>query len=94
MKTKFTQLVKLHKQKLNEVEIELITVNNKIASLKSSINLINENIKSLSTPTKGTFYQLNSYQNNLNSYILEIDELNKNIESLIMKKNQIELKMK
>lgn len=94
MKTKFTQLVKLKKQQLNEIEIELVTINNKIASLKDEINKINEAIKSISKPSKGTFRELNSTQEAFHSYMFEIEELNKRVESLILKRNQVELKMK
>ncbi len=94
MKTKFTQIVKIKKQKLEQVEFELIEVNNAISNANDGILEINKSIKSLSTPMRGTFLQIKHHQDNLNRYIYEIKELKSTLTSLNMKKNQIEMKLK
>lgn len=94
MKTKFTQIVKFKKQAVDNIELELAKVNNSINQTLAKIDDIQHSLNELQTPNFGTFFELRGYQGIFNAHMLEIGECKKVLESLKMKKNQIELKLK
>ena len=94
MKTKFTQIVKIKKQKVAKVEIELTKINNKISDTDRNISDTNEAIKSHSTPMSGSFSQIKLYQDNLNSYLYELKELNNELNLHKSEKTKIDIQLK
>ncbi len=94
MKTKFTQIVKIKKQKVDKVELELTKINNKISDTDKNILNTNKAIKSHSTPTSGNFSQIKLYQDNLNSYLYELKMLKEKLNLYKSEKNKIDVQLK
>jgi len=70
MKTKFSQLVKVKKRKVDEIESELLDTQNQKRRVESEIENILQEISELKTPQSGDFAQLNlsySYLSNLSN---------------------------
>lgn len=95
METKFTDLVRLKKQKLLECQKALMAKNHEIATQKDRLKLIKEQIIEIEFPENGTFKELlkiqeikKTHQNELERTRLKIDELEAQkfeLESLLKK---------
>jgi flagellar export protein FliJ len=59
MKTKFSQLVKVKKRELDEIESKLLEIQNHKRRVESQIENILQEIKELKTPQSGNFAKLN-----------------------------------
>jgi flagellar export protein FliJ len=81
MKTKFSQLVKVKKRKVDEIESELLDAQNEKRKIHSQIDKISLEISELKTPQSGGFAKLNisfTYLSNLsNQKKLKVEELEK-----------------
>ncbi len=70
MKTKFSQLVKVKKQKINEIESELLDVENQKQKMHIHIQETLKEITEIKKPSSGNFAELNlsySYLSNLSN---------------------------
>jgi len=70
MKTKFSQLVKVKKRKVDEIESELLDIQNQKRRVESEIKNILQDIVELKAPQSGNFAELNlsySYLSNLSN---------------------------
>jgi flagellar export protein FliJ len=88
MKTKFSQLVKVKKRKVDEIESELLDIQNQKRRVESEIESILQEIRELKTPQNGDFAKLNlSY-----SYLSNFSNQKKSKEEELIKiDNQIEV---
>ncbi len=59
MKTKFSELLKVKKQKVSEIEQQLASVRQKKLLILNEIDKINQDIKSFNYPSEGDYSQLN-----------------------------------
>jgi flagellar export protein FliJ len=89
MKTKFSQLVKLKKRKVDEIENELLDVQNQKRRVLVQIEDILKEIAKIKTPTSGSFSQVNiahmhlkNFSNQKDLYEKEILKLNQQIEGI------------
>lgn len=86
MKTKFSQLVKVKKRRVDEIENELLDIQNQKRSVLIQIEDILKEISSIETPKSGSFSQINiahmhlkNFSNQKNRYEEEIVKLDQQI---------------
>ncbi|MCH9812504.1 MAG: flagellar export protein FliJ [Epsilonproteobacteria bacterium] len=59
MQTKFSQLLKVKQQKVDEIEVEMLDIQNQKKSLLLKIEHLDKDISEISKPVSGHFSQLN-----------------------------------
>ncbi len=90
MKTRFTQLLKVKKQKLQEVENQLLDVREKKSRIKREIAKLDQQIKDLEIPKGGDFSLLQLQRNSFEMLLQKEQELKERLE--VRKRQIIELK--
>lgn len=78
-KTKFSQILKVKKQALEKIEIDLTKSRNKLAMLKNNLSVLLLQISSHEFPKKGTNVELRANLAILQAYKNEKDALNEKI---------------
>ncbi len=87
MKTRFTDILKVKKQKLSEVERELLDVRNRKKKLELKIEQLDAEVASLKTPRSGDF---GSLQMSRQSFLYLIQQKETLIDKLAVRIKQIE----
>ncbi len=97
MKTKFSQIVKVKKRRVDEIENELLDIQNQKRRVIRSIEEILKEISEIKTPKSGSFSQINiahmhltNFSNQKNGYeedILKLDQQILGIKELYKEAN-------
>ena len=85
--TRFTDILKVKKQKLSEVERELLDVQNRKKRIELKVEQVDEEVASLETPKSGDFGTL---QMSRQSFLYLIQQKEVLIEKLALRIQQIE----
>ncbi len=87
MKTKYSDITKIKKQKLREVELELIDIQNRKRKLELQIDEVDKKIKEIKVPESGTMADLKYSHQELELMMREKERLQ---ERLMVRIRQIE----
>lgn len=94
MKTKFTSLTKIRKQKVQECEQKVIIKNYEIAQTREKIETLYRGISQIETPKDGTFQEMLSLYEIKKSYTYEIGVSKDNLSKQEQQKKQLEKSLK
>ena len=94
IKTKFDQVVKLKKLKVEEVENDLLSLNKQIENEQNKIVKLNEELANIKYPNSGNFSQILQIREMMKAEITQINQIQNGIEELNNQKQIINKRLK
>jgi len=94
IKTKFDQVVKLKKLKVEEVENELLSLNQQIENEEQKLLALNAQLSSIKYPKSGNFSQMLQLREMMKIELSQIEIVKKDIEELNHQKSLLNEQLK